>query len=329
MAFLTEFSYKQLIERIEVENVQRIDKQFFIKNIFDNEYLFYFFNQFELKRLFKEKILLSGEKNFVLVHKEVPKRADNLNYVLEIKGKVKYHKDNTCEALNRGFKNFFMPEPIVRLEEHEPEKHKKLVEEIRHWFEINNFSVDRYISGEINDKILTTQFNLFFPSTFDIETISISQSEKGQFNWYIERKTTGNIGVEKKFDYNDFLTIIIDLLKKREYLCNGATMQNLSRYDFLVNRSDEEIKNYILDSIAKGYLKNVSDVFIRNYGVDNLKKFWEKHIELKTNAFNLLSEYFKWTYNFKEKSFDEIFLEDFNLQSCSLCYERTKVEQIE
>ena len=54
MAFLTEFSYKQLIERIEVENVQRIDKQFFIKNIFDNEYLFYFFNQFELKRLFKE-----------------------------------------------------------------------------------------------------------------------------------------------------------------------------------------------------------------------------------------------------------------------------------
>ena len=111
-----------------------------------------------------------------------------------------------------------MPEPIVRLEENEPEKHKKLVEEIRHWFEINNFSVDRYINGEINDKILTTQFNLFFPSTFDIEAISISQSEKGQFNWYIERKTTGNIGVEKKFDYNEFLTIIIDLLKKNKFL---------------------------------------------------------------------------------------------------------------
>jgi hypothetical protein len=134
MAYLTESSYRQLIERVEIKNIERIDKQFFTTNIFYNEYLFYFFNQFELKRLFKEKIILSGAKAFVLVYKEVPQRKDNLNYVLEIKGKVKYHKDDKCIALNRGFKNFFMPEPIVRLEREKPAKHKNLVEEIRNWF---------------------------------------------------------------------------------------------------------------------------------------------------------------------------------------------------
>ena len=64
-----------------------------------------------------------------------------------------------------------MPEPIVRLKSENPEKHKKLVEEVRHWFEINNFTVDRYINGEINDNILTTKFNLYFPNNFDIEPI--------------------------------------------------------------------------------------------------------------------------------------------------------------
>lgn len=320
MAFLTEFSYRQLIERIEIDNIERIDKQFFIKNIFDNEYLFYFFNQFELKRLFKEKVVLSGDKAYVLVYKEVPQRVDNLNFVLEIKGKVKYHKDNSCKALNRGFKNFFMPEPIVKLESENAEKHKYLVEEIRNWFEINNFTIDRYINGEINDNILTTKFNQSFPAKFDIEPISISQSDKGQFKWYIERNTTGNVGTEKVFDYNQFLITLTDLIKKRDYICNSLTMQNLSKYDFLINRTDVEIEQYILDSINKGYLKSVSEVFIKNYGIENLKKFWQKHIELKKESFKLLSEYFKWTYNFKEKSFDEVFLEDFNIESCSLCY---------
>jgi hypothetical protein len=320
MAYLTESSYRQLIERVEIENIDRIDKNFFTTNIFDNEYLFYFFNQFELKRLFKEKIILSDNKAYVLVYKEVPQRRDNLNYVLEIKGKVKYHKDNNCNALNRGFKNFFVPEPIVRLELDNPEKHKKLVEEIRHWFEINNFSVEKYINGDINDNILTTKFNQFFPSKFDIEPILISQSEKDQFNWYAEKKTAGHFGVEIAFEYNEFLIKLSNCIKKREFLCNSKTMESLARYDFLVKKSNFEIERYILESIQKDYLKNVSDVFITNYGIDKLKGFWQKHINLKQEAFNLLTEYFKWTYNYKEKSFDEIFLKDFNIEPCNLCY---------
>lgn len=326
MAYLTEYSYSQLIGRIEVENIDRIDKQFFKKNIFDNDYLFYLFNQFELKRLFKEKVIISNDKSYTLVYRNVPQRKDNLNYILEIKGNVKYHKDDSCEALSRGFKNFYMPETVVRLESVNPEKHAEIVLEIRLWFERNNYTVQRYEAGEINDKILTNDFNNTFPAKYNIAPISISQSDKNQFQWYVAKKTTGNVGTQESFEYNKFIMEITTILNRREIICDGRTMQNLSKYDFLINREDQEIKNHINDSIEKGYLKNVSDVFIENYGILKLKSFWRKHLELKGEAFQLLIEYFKWSYNYKEATFDEIFLEDFNLKACNLCYEKKMVK---
>jgi len=103
-------------------------------------------------------------------------------------------------------------------------------------------------------------------------------------------------------------------------------MEHLSRYDFLINREDSKIEEYILERIEKGYLKNTSNLFVRNYGIEKLKIFWEKHSELKLEAMSLLLEYFKWTYNFKENSFDEIFLKDFNIEPCAICYKKVKVE---
>jgi hypothetical protein len=321
MAFLTDYSYRQLIRRTEIEDLKRIDKQFFKNNIYDNDYLFYMFNQLDLKKLFAEKIILSEEETYVLTHKEVPERKDNGTYVLEIKGKVKYHKDNQCKALNRGFKNFYMPEPVVKLSQKNSRKHEKIVKEIREWFEKNNYTVYRYEAGEINDKILTTDFNKTFPEKYNVDPISISQSDNNQFQWYIEKKSKGNVETKKSFDHNKFIIEIAELLKKRDFICNSRTLQSLSKYDFLVNRENLDISNYISASIKKGYLKNVNKVFIDNYGFKRLKEFWNKHLELKREAFNLLSEYFKWTYNYEKKTFDEIFLEDFNLKACNLCYE--------
>lgn len=241
MAFLTDYSYRQLIERIKIESIDRIDKQFFKTNIYDNDYLFYFFNQFDLKKLFAEKIILSKNKAFTLVYKEVPKRVDNQTYVLEIKGNVKYHKDNQCDALNRGFKNFHMPEPILYLKDDGSGKRDKIIEDIRQWFKINNYTVKRYEAGEINDRILTADFNDLFPKKYGIEPIPVSQSDKGQFRWYVEKKSKGNIETQKSFNRDEFLISIVELIEKRDFICNSRTMQNLSRYDFLVIREDKDI----------------------------------------------------------------------------------------
>lgn len=329
MAYLTEYSFNQLIQNVEVPEVDRIDKYFFKKNIFDNDYLYYFFNQFELKNLFKEKLLVGGnESNFKMVYQEVPKRVDRSNYVLKIEGNVKYHKNNSCKALNYGFKNFFIPEPIAILREDEPDKHEKLVNEIREWFEQNNYTVQRYIDEEINDRSLTLAFNKKFPTEFEIEPITISANEKNQFQWYIEKKSSGNREIENSFDNNKFLQEIGNLIYERDELCNSYTMKNLSRYDFLINRENNEIEEYLISAIEKGYLKNVEEVFLENYGLPRLKEFWDKHRNLKSKALNLLSDFYKWTYNFNENSFDEVFLETYNLKPCRQCYERLSAEEL-
>lgn len=329
MAYLTEYSFNQLIQHVEVPEVDKINQAFFKKNIYDNDYLFYFFNQFELKNLFKEKLLLSGnEGDFKLVYQNVPKRIDKSNYVLKIEGNVKYHKNNSCKALNYGFKNFFIPEPIAVLRDEEPDKHEKLVKEIREWFEQNNYTVQRYLNEEITDSKLTTAFNNKFPAEFDINEIVISTNEKNQFKWYIEKKSSGNREVELSFDNNKFLKQIGKLIYERDELCNSYTMKNLSRYDFLIKRTDTEIEDYILNAIKKGYLRNVELVFLQNYGLDRLKDFWEKHRTLKAKALDLLSDYYKWTYNFNENSFDEVFLESYNLKPCKQCFERISVDEL-
>ena len=84
MAYLTNFSFNKLIETTEIVNVDRIDLQFFTKNIYDNQYLFYFFNQFELKKLLRSKAILSDSKDFALTYKDVPERIDNYSFILPV-----------------------------------------------------------------------------------------------------------------------------------------------------------------------------------------------------------------------------------------------------
>ena len=315
MAYLTNFSFNKLIEMTEVENIDRIDLQFFTTNIFDNEYLFYFFNQFELKKLFRSKILLSDDKTFILTYKEVPERIDNYSFILPVKGQVKYHMKLDCEALNRGFKNFFMPEVIVRLQETEAEKHKKIVDEIRNWFNQNNYTIQRYENQEINSLEITKNYNSYFPNKYDIEAIMISDSEKleNNFQWYISKKTD-NIEIKIDFNYDDFLDKMILLIKTRHILCDTLEKDNLSRFDYMLKMADADINV----EISSGILSNFS-FCIKKMGLVKLKEFWTNHINLKNEAMIILNEYFKWTYNFKEKQFDTIYLESFNLAKCRMC----------
>ena len=320
MAFLTESSFRQLVAMSEIKELEKIDSQFFTANIFNNGRLFHFFNQFDLKKLFREKAILADNMHYLPTYKEVPERKDDLTYVLELKGKVKYHYKSDCLAMKRGFKNFFMPEPVVRLQESDKSKHKLIVDDIRNWFKVNNYTPDRHEKGEINDRILTNSFNEIFPNKYGIDPIFISTSnnDKAQFQWLIT-KTTDNVALNDSFDHTSFLASIEDLIAKRDRLCNGKTLQNLSKYDYLLSKEDSYISTLLLERIRLGTLRDVSESFIENYTMQKLRKFWTDHRDLKNNAYKEISNYFKWTYNLKDKEFDIIYLEDFNLEGCSLC----------
>ncbi|MCA4809611.1 hypothetical protein IF128_07635 [Empedobacter stercoris] len=319
MPYLTNYSFRQLTNKIELKDFGKIDLDTFKEHIYNNDYLFYFFNQLDLKNLIKQKFLLDSNDYEMFVYREVPERKDNLTYVLELKGKVKYHLDPNCKNLNKGFKNFFIPEPIVRLQSEDPNKHIELVKAIREWFTINDYTVEKYEQGILTNEILTKAFNNYFPAKFGIEKIFISSGgEANQFQWY-HSLSTSSVQVEYQFDHDNFLDKVIDLIKRREYLTSSKTMQNLSKYDYLVQKEDYEIIDLITSNINKGYLKDVSINFIDNYGLENLRNFWTNHHKLKMEAFYLLSDYIKWNYNLKEKDFDQLFLERFNLECCQTC----------
>ena len=77
MAYLTNYSFKQLVEQTEIQNIDRISLEFFTAKIYDNQHLYYFFNQLELKKLFRSIIILSDDKSYVLVYRNVPERIDD------------------------------------------------------------------------------------------------------------------------------------------------------------------------------------------------------------------------------------------------------------
>ena len=235
-------------------------------------------------------------------------------FILPVEGKVKYHMKLDCESLNRGFKNFFMPEVIIRLEKKEPEKHQNIVEDIRNWFVQNNYTISRYEKNEINSSEMTMNFNSHFPKKYDIEPISISDKLEDNFEWYISKKTNKIDETKNEFNYDDFIKNIFLVIKKRHTLCNSLDKDNLSRFDYMLKMVDTDI-NVETDS---GKLSNLK-YCISKMGIAKLKEFWSEHINLKNQVTKMLTEYFKWSYNFKEKQFDAIYLESFNLAKCRMC----------
>ena len=154
-----------------------------------------------------------------------------------------------------------------------------------------------------------------------MKEIVISQSENNQFNWYKGKKPSGNRHLQNGFfDYDKFIINISNLLKQRYELCTGYAWESISKHDYLHKKSDHEIMKILYMKQNDGKLGNVKESFITKIGVNKIKTFLIKHRQLKEQAIQGLSDYFKWTYNFKQDSFSEVFLEDFNLKPCMMCY---------
>ena len=318
IVYLTESSYRQLFNTsdtntFDLENIKAI-----LNQIYDNWKFYKMFNKNDFKFLYKSYLLLSGE-NGSIFYKEVEDRKDNLGYILELKGKLKYHLNPNCERLNSGFRNFFVPKPIAII--NEEDKRKELVTEIRNWFKINNYTVAKYNNGEITDKILTEEFNNLFPSKFNIEKIVISQSDSNQFKWYIEKKTN-SVKVEYEFNMDNFTSSMNKIISDRNKLCNTSnSLYNLSKYDFLHSKPHDEINTVLNESINKGYLKVETEDYIKQMGIVNLITFWKEHIEIKSRAKKEFVDLLKWKFNLGELALKNIKLENFNFECCILCQE--------
>lgn len=316
LVYLTESSYRQLISNTDVKSFNFEDAMAIFNQYYTNWRFYKMFNKNDIKFLFKNFSLLSGEANGIH-YRKVEERKDNLGYIIELKGKLKYHLNPNCEGLNRGFRNFFMPEPIARIEDEL--KKTELAIEVRNWFKSNNFTIEKYLSNEINDKLLTETFNKYFSIKYNIGQITISQSDKNQFKWYVEKKSD-SVKIDKEFEMKDFEKNVNDIIKERNSLCKHTNqLWNLSKFDFLHSKPIEEIKSSLGESISNHYLKDVDFTYLENIGWDNLITFWKEHLVIKYKARNEFMNLLKWKFNHKQDALQNIKLEDYNFECCVKC----------
>ena len=326
MAFITKTSYLRFCREIEVEFDDNQLLETFKKYILDDENISNIFSKHEIKSLLVQTIILldETERNKFVINKkytEVEAREDNLDYIFEIKGRLCYHTNRNCPRLNGGFKNFNTPSELK--EKKDDPKVQDIIEELRHWFKINGFTLDRYKNGEFTREQVVMRYNLYFPKRYEGICNPLNENYK-----LLEEKGSEVVGKENteptKFDYENTMKNLNDILYRRYEICNFNKSFLLAKYNYLYNKTDEEIIKKIeeLDIIER----------LNDVGIDAIRRFLKGCHDLNSEAKKIITEYIKYKYNFNEKEFDPKFLEEYNFEACRSC-ERTfseeKTEEIE
>lgn len=299
MTYLTNHTFQKLCRKINLK--EQIEMADFVAHIYNDSSLFYFFNSFELKYLFNFKTLLENNKETQVNYFEyVPERKDTKQFVFEKKGTLKYHLYNDCDFLKKDFVNYNIPPEIKELG-------SDAIEEYRTWFIAKGFAT-KYEGLNYPVSKIIFHYNLKYPKKYAITPLAEDYP-------LIEEKTnTSQIEEAHSFDYNEFLNSIEDIKKQRSNAFQCKVTRTLSKFDYLLSRSDDDIKA----KVSELY----SPVFITNYGLDTIKTLFKNSKQLKHELMKNLIAYFKWTYLNNGKNIDVTTLEDFGLGCCSKCKER-------
>lgn len=316
MAYLTPNSFYQLCRETEVEMDSKDFYSFFKEYISDDYNIYKMFNKFNLHDLIQKVILSSNEFPDIKIkkreYKNVEERKDDLSYVFEIKGKVKYHLYQDCESLHKGFRNFNTPIEFFSLENKE-----EAISELREWFIKNDFTVERYEKGEFHIETVIMRYNAYFPKKYK------GLKELNENYKLLEIKGAGKSPKEIDVNVENILKKLAEYSEERKNLCNMIILDKfLCKHDYLWDKlEDEEIKEKI-----KSF--NIDDeVFLKHYTTKFIKKFWKRHYEIKTEVLKLLNKLIQYKYDFRDKDFEVNFLEQYNLGCCHYCNNR-KVNEI-
>ncbi len=304
-AYITNFTFSKLCRNLNIKT--EVDLETFIYHIYDDASLFYFFNKLELKYLFNYKNILENDENYLVqYYQHVPKRIDTKSFVFEKPRKLKYHLSNECECMKHDYVDFHIPQDIRDLGD-------DVVEEYRNWFKEKDYA-NQYFQGILDIPKVVFDYNMMFPPKYKVTPLN----EK--YKLVLELSNSNIHEIENSFDYSRFLNNIINIKKRRANKFQCKITRTLSKFDYLIHKSDEEIIFKIVELFSVR--------FVENYGLENIKELFKYSIKLKKELMRNLIEYFKWTYKNKNVSIDELTLNKFGLECCSKCIVDVPIEII-
>jgi len=296
MAHLTNYTFSKLCRTVMVN--REIDLELFTKEVYNNPKIYNIFNKLEVNYLFVYKQLLENPEKFQTeYYQEVPERQDTKRMVFEKAGKLKYHLDNKCQLIHNNFIDFNIPKDIKELGD-------EVIQEYRDWFKAKGYA-DAYYNNQLDITKVVFDYNMKFPPKYNIPVLNEN------YKLITDIKNSNDQRTDEMFDYDTFLNNLEHLEKIHENAFSCKTTRILSKFDYLLDKSDAEIKLKISELF--------SDVFIDNYGMDRLKNLFKQAKSVKYDILKNLIEYFKWTYKLKEKYFQTITLENFGLVCCGGC----------
>jgi len=301
MAHLTNYTFAKLCRKLSVN--QEIDLEVFLKDVFNDPKIFSIFNKFEIRYLFVYKQILEDLDNFQKIYyQEVPDREDTQRMVFEKGGKLKYHLDSQCNLINNNFIDFNIPPEITSIGDN-------VVQEYRDWFKAKGYA-DEYFNNQLDITKVVFDYNMKFPPKYDVPVLNEN------YKLITDLPNSNDVKTET-FNYDSFLFNLDNLQKKHENIFSCKTTRILSKFDYLLDKKDDEIREKISELF--------SDVFIENYGMDKLKNLFKEAKSIKYEIMDNLLTFFKWTYKLKEKDFDSITLEKFGLVCCGGCKKNQQV----
>jgi hypothetical protein len=122
---------------------------------------------------------------------------------------------------------------------------------------------------------------------------------------------SGNILIEQQFDFQEFLKTLEKCIKLKESLLQCEVNRKLAKFDYLINRSDAEIKEKMTQIF--------SSEFTNNYGIEKIRKLLTEYRVIKFEVMQNLINYFNWSYKSNNEEFDNTTLDDFGLKCCGSC----------
>jgi hypothetical protein len=103
----------------------------------------------------------------------------------------------------------------------------------------------------------------------------------------LELENSNTCKIKSAFEYNDFKENIKIIKKKRNNRFGCEISKKLTKFDYLLNKSDNEIKTKISEIF--------SNQFVDNYGLDNLRELFKDSKKYKKELLENLVNFFKWS----------------------------------
>lgn len=305
MAFVTKSVFGQLAVKLDLRNDNNvIDKDFFINNVYYNEEIYPILYKPDIKRLYNYKLLLENSNNAIEYFIYNEKKEDDLTRVNNKGGYLKFHLYKNCEALNKDYLDFIVPQEVI-------ERGFDLVNTYRGWFKTMKF-YEQFSNKQINDKEIVELYNNVFAKTHNLKELNIDY-KISEFMYH-----SGNQFVQESFNLKNFESKLDEIIGYRMSITAGKTNKFLAKLNYMYDRpTSEVIKKF--QELSLEFPEIFAPNFLTNYGYKNLSEFWKIHNELKLHVINLLESYFRWTFHFDDINFEERHLEDFGLRCCTFC----------